>query len=141
MLVVACKLPHGLSVRHAGRVLDLNGPNVGVDPLNPGPNRTRDDTSLRSGGFGLTVLNDTADIDAFKSWVKAATLDSKGGKLPPEQTFPALINGSILPFDSLEDAREETRLLGEQVVTGVEGIDPATDREMQSGKLETLTKD
>jgi hypothetical protein len=140
MLVVACKLPHGLTIKHAGRTINLNGPNEGVDPLNPGPNRTRDDTATRSGGFGLTKLDDK-DAEAFEAWTKAVTTRPDGSKLPEAEAFPALDNGSILMFGSLDEAREETTMLGESVKTGVEGIDPTSDREMKDGGLETLAKE
>lgn len=125
MAVVACKLPAGLSIRHAGAVLTLAGSNIGEDLENVSRNGRQTDNARRVHGFGLTELND-ADADVFTDWANKATYQNgspSDGKL--SAPFPALENGSILgPFKTLDEARRECAAMAGVIATGFEGLDP-----------------
>lgn len=122
MTIVAVKLPHGLQVTTAGRVINLNGPNEGYDPDNlPKNGALRDDAAV-SAGYGLTELKGDDD-KAFARWVNDVTFkdgDKTKGKL--DEPFKALENGSIMTFASMSDARAELKSISESVVTGFEGL-------------------
>lgn len=136
MPFIACKLPHGLSVRHEGKTLDLNGPNEGSDPLDPMKNGAQVDSGIASAGYGLTQVTDD-QVALFNSW-KKAMLFASDGKTKLNEPFVALENGSIMgPFGSIDEARAECQAMSDMVRTGFEGIDPATDPAMKAAGIET----
>jgi hypothetical protein len=137
---VICKLPHGLTIKHAGQTINLNGANEGYDPTFLAPNGRNNDGEKRVGGFGITEL--TGDqASAFEDWANHVTYkDGKkeSGKLPEPNL--ALENGMIVSFKSEADARKEAKNLSSYIATGTEGIDPATDKQMKDDQLETADK-
>lgn len=136
-MFVANKLPHGLTVRHNGQTLNLNGPNEGYDPTDLAPNGKARDGENRSYGFGLTELKGDQEA-AFVDWVNKVTYndgDKTKGKLV--EPFAALENGSILSFKTRDEAVKETKMMADAITTGTEGIDPATDKQMKAAGLET----
>lgn len=137
---IACKLPHGLMIRHKGQEINLNGPNEGYDPTFLAPNGRINDGEKRSGGFGLTEL--TGDkAAAFEDWANSVTYvegNKDKGQLP--EPFMALENGQILSFKDEKSARAETKTMSDAITTGTEGIDPETDKQMKAGGLETADK-
>jgi hypothetical protein len=135
MVVVACKLPHGLMVRHNGKSVNLNGPNADQNPLVLMPNGVDMDSANVSAGFGLTELKGD-DEATFTDWCKAVQFD-KDGKTKLAEPFAPLTNGSLISFGSMDEARKETKNLAGMVETGVEGIDPKTDSQMKADGLET----
>lgn len=134
-IVVACKLPHGLSISHQGETIVLAGANDGVDA----EMRHRDDR------FALTELTD-AQSDAFLAWTNEATYKrDKAGKAVKEngkldEPFLAIENGSIMWFKNRDDAKKEMGALVTSIQTGVEAIDPASDKEMKAAGVETAEK-
>lgn len=139
-MFVACKLPHGLSIRHNGRVLNLYGANEGYDPTFLAPNGRSNDTERKSGGFGLTELTGD-DAAAFEDWANRVTYkDGKKENGKVAEPFGALESGSILMFKSEAEARKETKAMAEAITTGTEGIDPATDKQMKADQIETADK-
>lgn len=141
MPFLLCKLPHGLIINHQGQTINLRGPNEGSDPLDPYKNGFQTDNANAAAGYGITEITDK-QADAFVDWRKSVTCkpDGKGGygdKLPPDQSFPAVTNGSIEgPFKSVDEARAEAKVLTDAVTTGFEGIDPKTDKAMAAAGLE-----
>lgn len=139
-LFVICKLPHGLTVKHNGQTINLNGANEGYDPTFLAPNGRTNDGEKRAGGFGITEL--TGDqAAAFDDWAAKVTYrDGKkeAGKLAEPNL--ALENGMILSFKSEADARKEAKSLSAAITTGTEGIDPASDPQMKADGLETADK-
>lgn len=129
MPVIACKLPHGLDIRHEGKRLVLLGANIGEDLEQPSRNGSPADNTNRAFGYGLTTI--TADqAEFFTRWSNAAQFiggDPAKGKV--EDAFPALSNGAIEgPFkDKTEAIREIGAMVG-VVVTGFEGLDPEKEK-------------
>lgn len=140
MSFVICKLPHGLSVRHNGQIINLNGANEGYDPTFLAPNGRATDGERKTGGFGITELKGEQEA-AFDDWCNAVTYKegdkAKGKLLEPNA---AIENGLIVSFKSESDARKEAKNLSGVVETGTEGIDPATDKQMKAAGLETADK-
>lgn len=139
-LFVACKLPHGLSIRHAGQSIDLFGPNADYNENLVMPNGYVPDSERVSGGFGITKLEGDQQA-AFEDWQNQVTFkdgDKAKGKL--QEPFLPLENGTLLVFKSEADARKETKSLAGMVETGTEGIDPATDKQMKRDGVETSDK-
>ncbi len=128
MPVIACKLPAGLNVRHAGKSLVLVGANIGEDLENVSRNGRPSDNSSRCHGYGLTTISD-ADAALFADWANQVTYKNgtpADGKLA--EPFVALENGSILgPFKSTDEARKECASLAGAVTTGFEGLDPEAE--------------
>jgi hypothetical protein len=121
--IVACKLPHGLTVNHMGRTINLNGANANHDPLAPAANGTLAEGSIMSAGFGLTTLND-ADADAFNDWANRATYkDGLKANGPLDDQFPPLVNGTLCIFKSEAEARKETNAVSSTVSNGMDGLD------------------
>lgn len=139
-MFVICKLPHGLTVKHNGQTINLNGANEGYDPTFLAPNGRNNDGEKRAGGFGITEL--TGDqATAFEDWaVKVTYKDGKkeAGKLVEPNA--ALENGMIMTFKSEADARKEAKNLSSAIETGTEGIDPSSDKQMKADGLETADK-
>ena len=135
MPVIACKLPHGLTVIHNSQKLALVGGNIGEDLENVSRNGRPNDNSRRAGGFGLTVLND-AGAALFSSWAAAVTYkggQKANGKLA--EPYAAIENGSILgPFADEAEAIRECGALSGSIVTGTEGLDP--EAEQKKGGVE-----
>lgn len=125
--VVACKLPHGLTIKHNGQTINLNGTNAGSSPLNPLVNGGMSDGKLVSADYGLTELTDD-QAKAFAEWSDWAQYKHKDG-VPVkaagllDEPFLPLVNGAILTFKSMDEARKETSQLSADVVTGYEGLD------------------
>lgn len=130
-IVIANKLPHGLTITHNGEILNLNGANVGADPLNPLGNGSDASGGQRSAGYGLTTLNDK-QAAAYEDWETKVTKDANGG--PLAEPFQPLANGSILKFKNEQEARKETEALSSAVTTGFEGLDA-------DAELDKATKD
>jgi hypothetical protein len=140
MPFVICKLPHGLSIKHNGQTINLNGANEGYDPAFVAPNGKFNDGERRTGGFGITEIS-PEQFDAFNDWSDKVTFndgDKTKGKLVEPNL--ALENGLIVAFKSEGDARKEAKNLAGYVTTGTEGIDPATDAQMKADGLETADK-
>lgn len=122
--VVAVKLPHGLTITHNARTINLNGQNIDSNPIAPLINgATYDIDAKRSGGFGLTELTDAKDEEAFKAWVKAVTY-TDDGTTKLESPFAPLENGSIMVYPNMKAAMAESKTLSDAITTGFEGIDP-----------------
>jgi hypothetical protein len=122
-MIVACKLPHGLSINHNGQTINVNGVNAAHDPLNPAANGALLDGSAMSAGFGLTTLND-AQAEAFEDWSnKALYVDGDKAKGKVAEPFPPLANGSLLTFKNDAEARKETAAITTDVQTGFDGLD------------------
>ena len=139
-MFVICKLPHGLTVKHNGKTINLNGANEGYDPTFLAPNGRNNDGEKRVGGFGITELTGD-DATAFEDWTNAVTYkdgDKTKGKL--QEPNLALENGMIGVFKSEGDARKEAKNLSSYIETGTEGIDPSTDKQMKNDGLETADK-
>jgi hypothetical protein len=134
---IICKLPHGLTIKHNGQTINLNGANEGYDPEDLARNGVPRDGERRSGGFGLTELN--ADQSAaFEDWAAKVTYkdgDKAKGKLA--EPHLAIENGMIGSFKTESDARKEAKNLSDMILTGTEGIDPKTDKQMKAAGLET----
>lgn len=128
MPVIACKLPHGLLVRHNGQRITLVGGNIGEDLENVSRNGNPNDNAVRAHGYGLTTVS-PAEAETFAAWSNAAVYKNGNpadGKLA--EPFPALDNGSILgPFKTIDEARKECAAMAGVVVTGFEGLDPAKE--------------
>lgn len=124
MPVIACKLPAGLQIAHAGRTIVLAGANIGEDLENVSRNGRPNDNGRRAHGFGLTEIS-AEDAEAFTDWANQVTYKNgkpADGKLA--EPYPALENGSILgPFKSLDEARKEVASIASSVSTGFEGLD------------------
>lgn len=124
MPVIACKLPAGLNIRHAGKSIVLVGANIGEDLENVSRNGRPSDNASRCHGYGLTTVSE-ADADLFTDWANQVTYNNgkpADGKLA--EPFPALENGSILgPFKSIDEARKECASIAGAVTTGFEGLD------------------
>ena len=123
-LFVACKLPHGLEIRHNGAVVRLNGPNEGIDLSDPGKNGAERDSDGSYAGYGFTELNDK-DAKVYKDWAAAVTFkdgDKAKGKL--DEPFAAIENGALMDFATKAAARDEVKTMGSTVTTGFEGVDP-----------------
>lgn len=131
-LVVACKLPHGLLIVHNGQTIVLKGANDGVDA----------EMVHRNDRFALTDLDDK-QAEAFLDWTVVTTYkqdkEGKPGKEQGKLAEPnaAIESGAIQWFKSRADADKEMSALAGLIVTGTEGIDPATDKEMKASGLET----
>jgi hypothetical protein len=122
-MIIACKLPHGLSITHNGQTININGTNVDGNPLNPAANGAIVDGPEMSGGFGLTTLNDE-QAKAFEDWSnKALYKDGEKAKGFLEEPFLPLKNSSIISFKSEADARKETKTLATAVTSGFDGLD------------------
>lgn len=126
-LVVAVKLPHGLTITHNGQTINLNGTNAGSNPLNPLINGGMSDGKLVNADYGLTTLTDD-QAAAFQDWCDWATYKLKDGK--PDKSagkvaepFLPLENGSILTFKSMDEARKETSAVSADVSNGFDGLD------------------
>lgn len=139
-MFVICKLAHGLTVRHNGQSINLNGANEGYDPTFLAPNGRLNDGERRAGGFGITEL--TGDQEAaFNDWAAKVTYvegDKTKGKLAEPNA--AIENGMIMPFKTEGDARKEAKNLSAAITTGTEGIDPSSDAQMKAAGLETADK-
>lgn len=120
-MFVGCKLPHGLTVTHAGQTIVLNGANVGYDSENPWRNGAAPDAELRASGVGLTIL-EGEQAAAFKEWCE---ISAKGPG--PVQS------GAIFITEAKGDATKEAQNL-ESEKTGLDGLDP--DKDLPKG-LET----
>lgn len=124
MPVIACKLPAGLTIQHAGRSITLAGANIGEDLENVSRNGRPNDNGRRAHGFGLTEIS-AEDAEAFTDWANQVTYNNgkpADGKL--SHPFPALENGSILgPFKSIDEARKEVASIAGSISTGFEGLD------------------
>lgn len=131
--IVACKLPHGLTVRHAGQVININGANVNHNDLAPAPNGQLADGPDLSAGYGLTTLNGAAE-EAFNDWCARAQfkLDASGNptKEPLDEPFVPLVNGTLKAYKSEADARKDTSSISTGVSTGMDGLDG--DAEMKA---------
>lgn len=125
MPVIACKLPHGLTIQHNGEAITLVGANIGEDLEHVSRNGSPNDNAGRVHGFGLTTINDR-QVAAFTDWSNIVTYTNgkpADGKL--SDPFVALENGSILgPFKTMDDARKECAAVAGVVSTGFEGLDP-----------------
>lgn len=122
-MIVACKLPHGLTVNHNGQTININGVNAAHDPLNPAANGALLDGSLMSAGYGLTTLND-AQAEAFEDWSnKALYVDGEKAKGKVAEPFPPLANGALRVYKSDADARKDTASITTDVATGFDGLD------------------
>jgi hypothetical protein len=126
MPVIACKLPHGLSVTHNGRTLNINGTNADADPLVPGFNGVAADSPSTIAGYGLTTLSDD-DMGVFEDWRLHALYKQRDGKPIRdagllEEPFLPLTNDTILSFKDDATARRELRVKA-GTVTGFDGID------------------
>lgn len=122
-MIVACKLPHGLSITHNGQTININGANVQFDPLNPYANGALRDGANLAGGFGLTTLTDEQGA-AFEDWSNKALYvngEKSDGYLP--EPFPPLRNGSLEIYGSMADARKESEAVTTDVATGFDGLD------------------
>jgi hypothetical protein len=121
--IVACKLPHGLTINHNGQTINLNGSNSGSDPLDPLKNGTLGDNSIVSAGYGLTTLDDKA-AEAFADWSnKALYKDGVKDNGPLDEQFLPLANGSILTYKNEADARKDTASISPAVSNGLDGLD------------------
>ena len=122
-MIVACKLPHGLSITHNGLTINLNGANVQFDPLNPYANGSLREGASLSAGFGLTTLTDEQGA-AFQDWADKA-LYVNGAKLDGylAEPFPPLRNGALEIYGSMADARKDTNAVSTDVSTGFDGLD------------------
>ena len=120
-MFVGCKLPHGLTISHAGREITLNGANIGYDPENPWRNGAAPDSALRTSGVGLTEIGDAADQSALLEWI-----DISGKGPGPVKA------GKIFVVDRKADADKEARNLESE--KAISGIDP--DKDLPAG-LET----
>jgi len=135
--IIACKLPHGLTIVHKNKRMTLRGANIGEDLENVSRNGRPNDNVLRAAGFGLTYL-DNDGVELFNDWSAAVTY--KGGKKANGKLdfpFVALENGSILgPFESVDEARRECGDLSPAIKTGTEGLEPENES-TGSVKIET----
>lgn len=115
-IVVACKLPHGLSISTgAGRAINLNGPNEGM--LNGQSN----DNEQSAYGFGLTKL-DGKDAEAYERWAKSVTFKEDGtSKL--DEPFAAIENGALMTFKTEAEARSELKGMASAITSGFEGVE------------------
>lgn len=131
-VVIACKLPNGLVVRHAGEEITLKGANIGENLRNPSENGNPNDNRDRAYGYGLTELSDKQG-EVFADWAKVVTFKNGNptdGKLA--EPYPALENGSILgPFKSKDEAIKEVTTLASSVSTGFEGLDPTAEKDIE----------
>jgi hypothetical protein len=133
-IVVACKLPHGLSIPIAiGRVINLNGPNEGSY------NGLSNDDEKSSYGFGLTKLDDR-DAGAYEQWAKSVTF-KEDGKTKLDEPFAAIENGALMTFKTESEARSELKGMASAITSGFEGVDPddpkngvKTDKELMAKK-------
>lgn len=122
-MIVACKLPHGLTVTHNGQIINILGANADLNPLNPAANGALGDGAIMSGGFGLTTLNDDQSA-AFEDWCnKALYVEGDKSKGLLAEPFAPLKNGSLETFKSVADARKETSSITTDVSTGFDGLD------------------
>lgn len=92
--VIACKLPNGLAVEHKGESVLLNG----------------SDHESAVAGYGLTQ---GVDLDWFNDW---ATGDGR--------EFPPVAKGLIFVAPNERFAQDQAREQGDQIKSGLEGIDP-----------------
>jgi hypothetical protein len=129
MPVIACKLPHGLTIRHNDARVTLLGANYGEALANPSLNGTPNNNERRFNGFGLTDLS-TTQLEVFTSFKNAVTFKNgkpADGKL--RNPSPLFENGIILgPFKSVEEARQEINTIGSSITTGTEGLDPVKEK-------------
>lgn len=113
-MFVACNLPAGLTVRHAGREIKLNGPHTGLDPEALPKNGSAPDDYNRTSGYGLTEVSGD-DAEALKDWM---TISAKG---------PGPVrSGAIIAAGSKADVAKEAKA-NENAATGFTGLDPAKD--------------
>jgi hypothetical protein len=130
--VIACKLPNGLVIRHAGQEITLKGANIGENLRNPSENGNPNDNKDRAYGYGLTELSDK-QAEVFADWAKAVTFrngDPAAGKLA--EPYPALESGAIMgPFKSRDEAIKELTTLAGSVSTGFEGLDPTNEKDIE----------
>ncbi len=123
MPIIACKLPHGLTITHQGRTININGSNVNFDALSPDKNGALADGTGLSAGFGLTTLSDQ-DAAVFEDWSNRALYkDGEKAKGLLEEPFQPLLNGVIKPYKSEGDARKDTSATTTDVATGFDGLD------------------
>lgn len=132
-LVVACSLPSGLAVDHAGKTIILNGAHVGVDLEMLPKNGLLNDTELRGGGYGLTTLSD-ADAEVFLAWTDSVTKGPDGKDL--QEPFAPIATGAIIWAKSEKEVRSEAK---SSPGTGIPGVDP--EKELPKEGLEPATKD
>lgn len=134
MPVIACKLPHGLDIRHKGLSLKLRGANSGENLAMPSANGMATDNAFRSAGFGLTEVNGSA-LELFTDWQNAGLYtggQKTNGKLA--EPFAALVNGSIMgPFKTIDEARLEVLGISDAIVTGAEGLDAEEEAKKPGG--------
>jgi hypothetical protein len=126
MPVIACKLPHGLSITHNGRMLNLNGANADADPMAPAPNGAALESTTMVAGYGLTTLSDD-EMAVFEDWRLNALYKRSGDKPSKEaglleEPFLPLTNDTILSFKDDATARRELRTKA-GTATGFDGID------------------
>jgi len=119
---VACKLPSGFTIEHAGTRLTLNGPN------DPGA----------IGDFGVTR---GVDADWFKEWSEGGK-DGDGKLIGVGKGFAPLASGAIfaIPGSDLVGAVND---IGADVVTGLEPLNadkPAPDVEPTDEQKKELDK-
>lgn len=115
-IVVACKLPHGLTVPVGpGRAINLNGPNEGA--LNGQSN----DNEQSAYGFGLTKL-DGKDQEAYEAWAKSVTF-KKDGTSKLDEPFAAIENGALMTFKTEAEARSELKGMASAITSGFEGVE------------------
>ena len=120
---VACSLPAGLTIEHDSVKVNLNGPNVGADPLNPVRSGRAPDSELRVHGAGITKL-EGAQEEAFQAWWKGVTLNPGGKPLPDHAKFAPIASGALRQFASEADLRKE---VARNEVPGIPGLDPDKD--------------
>ena len=131
--VIACKLPHGLSIPvAAGRVINLNGPNESL------VNGDSPDNEQSAYGFGLTKL-DGKDQEAYEKWAKSVTFKDDGtSKL--DEPFAAIENGALLSFKSEAEARSELKGMASAITSGFEGISQDDPRNGVKTDKEAMAK-
>jgi hypothetical protein len=123
MPIIACKLPHGLTIKHQGHTINLNGTNADFNPLAPSANGAIGESPNLSAGFGLTTLSDeqAAVFEDYRK--KAIYVDGQESKGKLEEAFQPFVNGSIELFKSMTDARKETVAITSDVNSGFDGLD------------------
>lgn len=124
--VIACKLPHGLTIVYGTERLNINGANADYDAANPGPNSAITESANVIAGYGITKLTD-AQASTFDAWKQSVTTGPDGK--PLVELFLPLTNGSLEEFSSEADARKSLPALTGMVSTGAEGLD--ADAEMK----------
>lgn len=123
MAIIACKLPHGLTIKHQGHTININGTNADFNPLAPSANGAIGESPNLSAGFGLTTLSDeqAAVFEDFRN--KALYVEGQESKGKLEEAFPPFLNGSIEIYKSMSDARKESAAITDDVNSGFDGLD------------------